>query len=573
MAVLKRLAFLGLATGAIVSTFACTRGVTHGKETAQPSIARQPRVLQQTANSQTAGSGSLQSQPAIPKEIPEGISDEQGKPVKPMSVISVNNELYFLGPTCLWVAANAKQHMDSIKSGKKCAIATTTVRLPVQKRKQKTDPQKTFRKDSDGALFITNIVHEFSDFRYYAPAAAIAILDKSGDLYSFDPKNRQWKLLRLNVPGTGAPDPEYIGFCVSDSELSLLDPERNQIWRMKGKSPALVQSFKEVLPWQLKAGNPSVADGISIAYDKDFFVLNHSGKITKFGGTDKSGHLTKLPFALKGVGALRPSRLYTEMESDAPLLVVERENNRVVAIEKDGKTSKPFVFGAEADIRGLLQQKDGFFIVNGNSLEYRSLAKPDTWKTAVHPRQIDERLDGFAMPISGIGLPNHAGVFPGARRLYRYGVHEGLDLFNVKMGSPAIAADTGKISRADANFKDMDQATFSRVMFECRRDHKTSDYNENLFRGCQVWIDHGNQLMTRYAHLSKINQKLKVKDFVKRGDLIGYVGVSGTGQNLPGHAKYPHLHFEIWLDGKYLGWGLTPAETRGVFEDIFGAGG
>jgi murein DD-endopeptidase MepM/ murein hydrolase activator NlpD len=47
------------------------------------------------------------------------------------------------------------------------------------------------------------------------------------------------------------------------------------------------------------------------------------------------------------------------------------------------------------------------------------------------------------------------------------------------------------------------------------------------------------------------------------------VGVSGTGQNLPGRAKYPHLHFEIWLDGKYLGYGLTPAETVGIFEDIF----
>jgi murein DD-endopeptidase MepM/ murein hydrolase activator NlpD len=76
-------------------------------------------------------------------------------------------------------------------------------------------------------------------------------------------------------------------------------------------------------------------------------------------------------------------------------------------------------------------------------------------------------------------------------------------------------------------------------------------------------------LITRYAHLNKINPKLKVGQTVKAGDLIGFVGVSGTGQNLPGRAKYPHLHFEIWIDGKYLGYGLTPAETVGVFEDIF----
>jgi murein DD-endopeptidase MepM/ murein hydrolase activator NlpD len=78
--------------------------------------------------------------------------------------------------------------------------------------------------------------------------------------------------------------------------------------------------------------------------------------------------------------------------------------------------------------------------------------------------------------------------------------------------------------------------------------------------------------MTRYAHLNKINPQIKKDQPVARGDMIAFVGVSGTGQNLPGRTKYPHLHFEIWLDGKYLGWGLTPAETMGVYEDIFGNG-
>jgi hypothetical protein len=118
----------------------------------------------------------------------------------------------------------------------------------------------------------------------------------------------------------------------------------------------------------------------------------------------------------------------------------------------------------------------------------------------------------------------------------------------------------------------MNQATFNRVMADCLREHRTSDKNEDLLRGCQVWVDHGDNLVTRYAHLNKINCKIKVGQTVKAGDLIGFVGVSGTGQNLPGKAKYPHLHFEIWLDGKYLGYGLTPAETVGIFENIFGTG-
>lgn len=572
---LRRMVLVGLSAAGMISVFACTRGVSHGKVEPDSTLAKQPVIAKQ-------GTPSSAIKKSVPKPAPEGISDETGQPVHPMSVLSVKDDLYFLGPDCLWVASNAQATLESIKSAGKSSsskpsIVTTCVRLPARPPENSKDP-----KDK---TFITNIVHEFSDFCYYAPAASIAILDKSGDLYSFEPTKRKWNLLRLNVPSTGSPDPEYIGFCAAGAELSLLDPERNQIWRMKGKNPQLIQSFREVLPWQLRSGNPNVSDGIGIAYDKEFFVLNHSGSITKFGGKDKVGHLVRMPFApnaanKKDLSKLRPSRIYTQ--ADSPLLVVERENNRVIAIEKSGRASKPFVFNADCDLRGLMldQTNEGFFIVNGKMLEYRSFAEPDTWQTAISPRRIDERLEGLSMPIAGASLPRHAGVFPGARRLYRFGVHEGLDLFydgasktKVQMGTPAIASDAGKVARADAKFKDMDQATFSRVMFECRRDHKTSDANENLFRGCQVWIDHGNQLMTRYAHLSKINQKLKVKDFVKRGDLVGYVGVSGTGQNLPGHAKYPHLHFEIWLDGKYLGWGLTPAETRGVFEDIFGAGG
>jgi murein DD-endopeptidase MepM/ murein hydrolase activator NlpD len=263
-----------------------------------------------------------------------------------------------------------------------------------------------------------------------------------------------------------------------------------------------------------------------------------------------------------------------------PLYIVERENNRVLAVEKKSGAARPFLFAAESDLRGLSPDREGFWVIDGPKLTYRKISQPDNLTFANKPptRTIDPRLKRLTLPIVGMSLPRHAGVYPGARRLYRYGVHEGMDFFyggaraKIYMGSPVVAAGDGKIIRADANFKDMDRTTFNRVMSECAREHRTTDKNEDLFRGCQVWIDHGNNMITRYAHLNKINPKIKVGQTVKHGDLIGFVGVSGTGQNLPGVAKYPHLHFEIWLDGKYVGYGLTPAETVGIFEGIFGTG-
>ncbi len=516
-----------------------------------PSAASTPPSLN-SRSSPLAESTQSESAPTNLNVIP--IKDETGKGVKPSAVLAFDGDLLFLSPNCLWVSAGAVAELGS-------ATALTV---------KKIEPPKSF-----GSLKF----QEFNTFALFPARKSIIVLDKSGDLYEYSPVTNKWKLFRANLPFLkGQPDPEFIDLSIAGKTVTLLDPERNQIWQANGGAAHMDGYLKDVLPWRIKPGDTYVGDGLSMAADNaTIYVLKKYGTITKFSTTSGAPGSHQLPFHYRRLSGMRPSRLCTA--ANAPLYVVERENNRVLAIDKTSGQISQFLFARSSDLRGLLPVVEGFWILNSGKLLMRKLAQPDSMKMAFLRRGNDDRLDGMIMPIQGVALPRHVGVFPGARRLYRFGIHEGMDFFldpgsktKVTMGTPVRATDGGKVLRADANFKDMTYPQFNRVMNECYKEHRTSDRNEDLFRGCQVWIGHGNGLMTRYAHLSKINPVLKKDQLVSRGDLIAFVGVSGTGQNLPGRTKYPHLHFEIWLNGKYLGWGLTPAETMGLYEDIFGNG-
>ena len=93
--------------------------------------------------------------------------------------------------------------------------------------------------------------------------------------------------------------------------------------------------------------------------------------------------------------------------------------------------------------------------------------------------------------------------------------HYGMD-FTAPRGTPIYASGDGVVKRADS---------------------RSSGY------GRHIRIDHGYGYVSLYAHLYKYNVRRNQK--VKRGDIIGFVGSSGRSQA-------PHLHYEIFKDGRRI---------------------
>ena len=99
--------------------------------------------------------------------------------------------------------------------------------------------------------------------------------------------------------------------------------------------------------------------------------------------------------------------------------------------------------------------------------------------------------------------------------------HEALDIMAPR-GTPVVAVDDGRVAR--------------------------------LYRsgagGLSVYqFDAAGRLVYFYAHLDGYAAGLAEGDFLKRGDLVGYVGSTG---NAPRHA--PHLHFAIFEMGPERKW-------------------
>ncbi|MBA3593184.1 MAG: M23 family metallopeptidase [Pseudomonadota bacterium] len=136
--------------------------------------------------------------------------------------------------------------------------------------------------------------------------------------------------------------------------------------------------------------------------------------------------------------------------------------------------------------------------------------------TVMESRLFDQKIKKMMVPTQ---QPVQAGVLGSAFGWRidplngRSALHTGLD-FPADPGTPILAAAGGVVV--------------------------TQEYHSAY--GNMVEVDHGNDLVTRYAHASRV--LVKKGDLVKRGQKVAEVGTTGRSTG-------PHLHFEVLVQGVY----------------------
>lgn len=200
-------------------------------------------------------------------------------------------------------------------------------------------------------------------------------------------------------------------------------------------------------------------------------------------------------------------------------------------------------------------------------------AKPEPTATASGPDLTI--FHDFTYPIAGACLPQSDNLMPNAPRDYRGGLHEGVDFYGIDncvaipIDTPAIAAKAGTVIRADHDYHDLTTEELAAANERVANGGANEFEVVDLFRGRQVWIDHGKGIVTRYAHLGGIPAEIVEGTRVTPGQTVGLIGDSGTPESIANPGAEAHLHWELRAGESFLGDGLPPADVRIIYEGLF----
>ena len=182
---------------------------------------------------------------------------------------------------------------------------------------------------------------------------------------------------------------------------------------------------------------------------------------------------------------------------------------------------------------------------------------------------------GLWFPVPGASVPQNSAYLPGAQRVYRRGVNQGFDFYGedagipIVYGTPVIAAADGVVTRADAQYSELDAGAWQTLLSTVFENGAEEEQLDRL-RGRQLWLRTDDGLVLRYGHLSGLAADVALEQPVYRGQVVAYVGNSGTDDGVAGTTRGARLHFEVWRpDGTFFGQDLDGAALQSAAASLF----
>ena len=388
----------------------------------------------------------------------------------------------------------------------------------------------------------------------------LLVLDRVGDVYRCAGDTAVCHLDRYDRPVGATSSHFYLSLSGSGSRRYLLETSYAYVLGYEALQPDRARPLPDIL----HVGVAAVGGRLYVLSRGE----RQSGSLTLY---DEQGRVTtfrpNLTLHRPRQVVATTTAVYVLDQGGHRLLQLHPDSGRLQAIIRLRAREVISSFTVDQDGRLLLATPTSLYFVGEPALQ-AVVDGPNFAGLPPHNPVILQELIGLVKPIAGSPLTQRPLHLPGAPRHYRLGVHEGLD-FYWQTGTPVQAIAPGIVTRVDLDYVAPDEWQFALWREESRRLTYTSEAAHDGYRGRQVWLQHANGLVSRYAHLDTVAADLGVGAVVSQGQFLGTVGNSGSPLSLEGPDGDAHLHLEIWLGDRFLGQFLRPVEIIEWLEEIF----
>jgi murein DD-endopeptidase MepM/ murein hydrolase activator NlpD len=399
---------------------------------------------------------------------------------------------------------------------------------------------------------------------------SLLALDRAGDVYRYDPAEANWTVERYDRPVRDTYDHYFVALSGGGEANYLLETTHEQVWR-----------FADGQRGAAWAKLPESRDVDVSARGEDVYVLTRAMN-SPVGGLFHYRSGRQVTAFQPNVEVMHPRQV---LATSAAVYVLDRRGRRLLSLDPEsGALSALFQFTDRRPVSAIWADPTGehLILAGRDSLYFYADAQRQATieggATLEGPQPHDpallEGLSGLSVPIEGATMTRREFQMPGAPRHYRLGVHEGMDFYGHTVGvpvnrrTPVRAVADGVVVRALVDYE-LPTATQADSWFaqSLSLGYTPPEVLDN-YRGRQIWIDHGNGLISRYAHLGAIEPGIVEGATVARGQVIATVGNSGTPASVRSRTEDVHLHLELWINDHHIGQFLRPIEAREWLEKI-----